>query len=103
MRAIGLEAKDLFPDHHPGRRAERPKAGWSWKPKEKDRSTIDTEKLTVQFASIAFLKLLYPVNGSPPQADEAASEAIAPYNAIYEDLWHVYTQRQSHEDVQAAG
>jgi AAA domain len=101
MRAIGLQERDLFPEGHPGRKGQRPKAGWSWKPKQKDRLTIDTERLAVDFATLAILKLLHPLPDKPPQADDA-TEAIAPYNAVIEDLWAAFSARQSHEDVLAS-
>jgi hypothetical protein len=107
VRAIGLELKDLFPEGHPGQRRQRPTAGWSWKRRQngrppKDPIIIETERLAVDVASLILLKLLYDIEGLPPQAEDAAAAEIAPYNALVEDLWTVYSQRQRHEDVRTA-
>jgi Fe2+ or Zn2+ uptake regulation protein len=101
LRTIGLELKDLYPDTHPGAKGQRPKAGWSWK-KRKDRLAVDAEKIAIQFASLTVLKLLYPVDGKPPGISDIESEAVAPYNALLEELWTVFHERQNHEDVQQA-
>ena len=102
LRTIGLDLKDLYPESHPGARGQRPKAGWSWKTKRKDKLAVDAEKIAIQFASLTVVKLLYAIDGKPPELSDIESEAIAPYNALLGDLWTVYSERQNHDDVQAA-
>jgi Fe2+ or Zn2+ uptake regulation protein len=102
LRSIGLEMKDLYPESHPGARGQRPKAGWSWKGKQKDKLAVEAEKLAIQFAALIVVKLLYPIDGKPLDLSDLESEAVAPYNTLLADLWTVYRAHQQHEDVQAA-
>jgi AAA domain len=107
MRAIGLEPRDLFPEGHPGQRGQRPTSGWSWKRAKngrppKDPIVVETERFAVDVASLTLFKLLYAVEGLSPTAEDAAAAEIAPYNAVVEDLWTVYSEHQRHEEVRAA-
>jgi hypothetical protein len=99
LRTIGLDLKDLFPESHPGAKGQRPKAGWNWK-RQRDRVVVEGEKIAVQFASLTILRLLYPVDGKPPEISDIESEGVFPYNGILEELWAAYATSQSHDDVQ---
>jgi putative DNA primase/helicase len=89
LRALGLEWKDLFPDHtsnghHPNLRRRR------------DTEAEQAERINLTLAADYILTLMVP-----PGPEGPPTEAMGRYIGVVEDLWVFFMQDESHESVQA--
>lgn len=85
--ALGLEWKDLFSEH----------SGNGHRPRRRPRNTAAEEaaRITLMLAADYVLALF-----EPPGPEGPPTEAMAPYNALLEDLWVLFMKEESHEAVQ---
>jgi predicted P-loop ATPase len=96
LRALGLEWKDLFPDHtsngnsngyYPPRRRRNKKA----------EEAAEADRISLALAADYIVALM-----SSPGPEGSPNESMGQYVGVAEDLWVLYMQNDSHEAVQTS-
>jgi predicted P-loop ATPase len=95
LRALGLEWKELFPDHAGNGN------GNGHYPAKRRRDKKAEEAAEADRISLALAAEYINVLMKPPGPTGAPNEAMGPYIGVAEELWVLFMQNESHEAVQA--